>query len=107
MTKMVDCPRCGGMPDYDEDGRPFTCFCCCDTGLVPEAVAAAELRAHIDAEEAFAPTRLGIFERPMLHEYDWADDWDTPRAPGHRLFTRLIPANPVKAPVIAWEDIPF
>jgi hypothetical protein len=35
-NSMVDCPRCGGMPDLDEDGRPYTCFFCCNTGSVPK-----------------------------------------------------------------------
>lgn len=30
LTK--DCPRCGGQwhADLDEDGRPYTCYCCCN-----------------------------------------------------------------------------
>lgn len=31
---MVDCPRCGGHVDFDEDGRPYTCFTCGDTGYI-------------------------------------------------------------------------
>lgn len=30
----VDCPRCGGIPDVDEEGRSYTCFFCHDEGFV-------------------------------------------------------------------------
>lgn len=33
--KMMDCPRCGGYPGEDEDGKTYTCFLCQDTGYVP------------------------------------------------------------------------
>jgi len=42
--KMVDCPRCGGRwyEDLDEDGKPYTCFFCCNEGRVTEAEAASD-----------------------------------------------------------------
>jgi hypothetical protein len=34
MKFKVDCPSCGGYPDTDESGLPYTCFACCNTGYV-------------------------------------------------------------------------
>jgi hypothetical protein len=30
--KEIDCPSCGGgwFMDLDEEGKPYTCFCCCN-----------------------------------------------------------------------------
>ena len=57
MAKMVDCPRCGGIPEYDDEGRPYSCFFCCDAGVVPEGWALEDARAaawayYISAEKA-------------------------------------------------------
>ena len=33
--RFVECPRCDPLnPELDEQGRPFACYCCGDTGLV-------------------------------------------------------------------------
>lgn len=37
----TDCPACGGFPDFDEEGKVYTCYVCYDTGYVTEAEAAA------------------------------------------------------------------
>ena len=35
MTKKIECPNCDPCnPEMDEDGRPYTCFACGDTGWV-------------------------------------------------------------------------
>lgn len=57
MAKMVLCPRCCGFPEFDEEGKLYSCYFCCDSGMVPEAVAAAEARdaawaRHVSAERA-------------------------------------------------------
>jgi hypothetical protein len=40
---FVDCPACGGAwhLDVDEQGLPYTCFVCCNTGTVTATVAAS------------------------------------------------------------------
>jgi hypothetical protein len=56
----AECPECGGegFNGIEEDsGRPFTCYFCCETGLVPEQVAADYWRdrawgAYLAAERA-------------------------------------------------------
>lgn len=36
INALVDCPNCDSCnPEIDEDGRPYTCYCCFDTGSVP------------------------------------------------------------------------
>jgi hypothetical protein len=42
VNAKVDCHRCGGYPDVDESGRPYTCYCCGDTGRVSLASAFQE-----------------------------------------------------------------
>jgi hypothetical protein len=108
MTNYVDCPRCGGygFDGIEEDtGCPFACYFCGTTGRVPAAVAEAERRERQDEAERFTPRHLGIYMRPMRHEYDW-DDCEP--SPGHRLFTRLVPP-PRPAPVVSSgdDDVPF
>lgn len=118
------CPRCGGNPEADEDGNWYTCFYCCNTGSVSAEVADAEERRERDFAEQFRPVHLGVYlDIRSTRAYDGSDgmgggdpygpDWDDEfgpiaRAPGHRLFTRLIPA-PRPAPVIDLcdDDIPF
>jgi len=38
MKFRIDCPKCDGnwYMDLDEDGNPYTCFFCCNTGYVTE-----------------------------------------------------------------------
>jgi hypothetical protein len=105
------CPRCGGHPDYDETGRPYTCFFCENTGCVPAAVVEQFARDERDAMEAFAPVRLGVF--PTQEESFWESANDEEIAaetrPGRRLFTRFIRPQPTYA-VYAngeFDDIPF
>lgn len=38
--QYVSCSRCCGVIDFDEEGQPYTCFACCDTGLMSPAQAA-------------------------------------------------------------------
>lgn len=38
-AELIDCPACGGYVDFDEDGRPHTCYVCCNTGCVSREVA--------------------------------------------------------------------
>lgn len=36
MKFKIDCPSCGGYwyMDLDEQGLPYTCFHCCNTGYI-------------------------------------------------------------------------
>ncbi len=37
---MAECPQCDPCcPELDEDGRPYACYFCCDTGWIEQAVA--------------------------------------------------------------------
>lgn len=92
MTNAFDdCPRCGGYSDFDEEGKQYTCFFCCNTGRVPMAVSMAYYQERVDEAEAFAPKRLGIFIRMPVSEYDdfCEEEMEAERVPGHRLFTRF------------------
>jgi hypothetical protein len=60
-VEFDDCYRCGGSPDVDEDGAFYTCFVCCNTGLLPKAEVDAHYQAEVDYAEAFRPKHLGIF----------------------------------------------
>lgn len=102
---FVDCPRCGGIPDYDEEGKPYTCFFCCDSGVVRKSVAdeeerlAAEYEAERAAKEAEKRKRLGV---PDGYGY-YIDEVDGE--------LRLIPPRKPWAPVpvedLYIDDIPF
>src|SRR3954468_9296211 len=83
------CPKCGGWPEEDGEGRFYTCFFCCDTGSVSMATLEAYERDEADAREQFRPAFLGIFPLAPSPD-DWMMDEDDAafkRAPGHRLFT--------------------
>ena len=113
------CPKCGGYPDLDESGRAYTCYFCCDSGVVPQAVMVAWERAERDEREQFRPARLGTFptQRSDFWEYASDDEIALECRPGNRLFTRLVPSAPawVKCPELVartqddpcWDDIPF
>lgn len=62
--QLVDCPRCGGGVEFDEEGKPYTCYRCCDTGMVTRASADAERAsaswaAHTAAEQRIAAGTWG------------------------------------------------
>lgn len=108
---QATCPQCGGGHEFDEEGKLYSCYFCCDTGTVDQSVVDAIEMAEQDFAEQFRPKRLGVFVRPMKHEYDWDLDEDQPQSPGHRLFQRLVaaPRRPV-VPAFAqddFNDIPF
>jgi hypothetical protein len=90
-TAKAPCPQCGGFPDYDEEGKAYTCYFCCDAGVVEAAVADAYDRALADQAEKFAPKRLGIFFRMPVSEWEEISDEEVAaeQVPGHRLFTGL------------------
>lgn len=47
MSGWEVCYRCGGNPEFDEQGLPYACYICGNTGYVTKEV----LEAH-EAEEA-------------------------------------------------------
>lgn len=109
MTATALCPRCCGCPDFDEDGRPYTCYFCMDTGSVTAEVAQEFERTETDYAEKFAPARLGIFlSRADLNTLLECDEFIEPAA-GHRLFTRMVAVPRQPQPVAdCWaDDIPF
>lgn len=109
----AECPKCNPLyPELDEQGRPYTCFFCGDTGYVSEAVAQAYYRDIQDWDERFAPRCLGVFLPGLYHHPDFDFDPDVTPSPGSRLFTRLIPEpRPQPVPALAGDmfedDIPF
>lgn len=102
------CPRCGGCPDYDEDGRPFTCFYCCDTGTVPAAVAAEWERDEADAHE-YQPLRPVVGGKHLVPRYDpdTGACWDDVQSllPLEMILPKSRRAIPVDA--FTDDDIPF
>jgi hypothetical protein len=53
------CPRCGGNPDMDDEGKYYTCYFCFDRGYVADHVAKAFEQDEADHCEQFLPERLG------------------------------------------------
>lgn len=51
LIGMAVCPRCAGCPELDEDGHAYTCYFCCDEGVVTIADAEREERDATDAVE--------------------------------------------------------
>lgn len=50
-SKWAECPKCDPCnPEMDEDGRPYTCFFCGDTGRVLRTVLEAEQREQAEYE---------------------------------------------------------
>lgn len=35
LPRFLPCTACGGGVEFDEEGKPYTCFRCCDTGRLP------------------------------------------------------------------------
>ena len=99
MAECFNCNPCS--PDLDEDGRAYSCYCCGDTGWVPQAVADAEAR---DKTDRYEYRRL----RPQLvTRYDNEADmaWEVKRS---LLPQSVLPKIP--APVHYWpidDDLPF
>jgi endogenous inhibitor of DNA gyrase (YacG/DUF329 family) len=103
---MVTCPNCGGdgYTGIEEDsGRPYTCYRCCETGMVTKASADAEAyaeavyRAEAEAAAIAKRKRLGI---PDGYGYR-IDEVD-----GEVIL--IPPRVPYKAaPVDYSEDLPF
>lgn len=103
---MVVCPSCGGdgHTGMDEDGRYYTCYRCCETGMVTKASADAE-----EAEEARVMAELEAEAIARRKEYGVPDGW------GYRLDEEegviLIPPRPapgVKPVAVDYDDdIPF
>jgi hypothetical protein len=105
-----NCPQCGGIPDYDSDGRPFTCYYCCDTGSVPAEVAAQWERDEADARE-YAPLRRVVDGKHMVPRYDGETGcgWDEPQSllPLELIFPRMTRRELPAAFIAFDDDIPF
>lgn len=101
----ADCPKCGGYPEYDEDGGRYTCYFCCDTGRVESEVAEAYYRVEDDYREQFAPRHVSGCWREQRY------DEEGPTGSKYRkLFTGLSGMPRVPAPVLVddgFDDIPF
>lgn len=101
--KYVTCPRCGGSPDFDEDGRPYTCYFCCDTGSVTEEIATEEARGA--AWAYYVSTEAAIIKRAKLGippGWRWYFDQETGE------LVKVLPRGAVATQAAdAWEDIPF
>lgn len=111
----ADCPKCDpSCPELDEDGRPYTCYFCCDTGRVSAAAAAAYWQDVTDAAEykRLAPVMSnGKHVRWVYCEHTGeADPIDVPLFPRsvHGAFMALHPiARPAPALIGGDDDIPF
>lgn len=103
---MVTCPNCGGDGNtgLDEEGRYYTCYRCCETGMVTkasadaEAAEEAEYLAKREAEEAARRKDLGVPDGwgYVLDEYE-----------GVILIAPRSAAPPKPAAVDYDDDIPF
>lgn len=65
----VRCPRCGGNPDCDETGRPYTCFYCYDEGYVSLDVSFEEYLRDADMY-AYSHAPLVRGDRPLPRAVD-------------------------------------
>lgn len=76
-AKWVDCPQCDPCnPECDEDGRPYTCFFCCDTGRVLASVLEEALR-EADERDAKRPPPAP-YPRQPARVPNFAHDDDIP-----------------------------
>jgi hypothetical protein len=93
----ADCPKCDPCnPELDEDGRPYTCYFCCDTGRVDTASAAAYWQDLTDSTE-YVQLRPVVNGKHIAHRCDEYDSW-TVELP-------LLPrAVFPKAPAFAYSD---
>jgi hypothetical protein len=41
-SDLVSCTACGGYTEFDDEGREYTCFRCCNTGFISRAAAELE-----------------------------------------------------------------
>lgn len=88
---MEECPNCDpSSPECDEDGRPYACYCCGDTGWVPEGTTASmQAEAQREAEEAAKRATNAAYNARALAAYN-----------AHRARPRPMPAS-------MDDDIPF
>ena len=64
---MEECPQCDPCnPECDEQGMPYTCFACCDTGWI-KAGSADDPIADERERRVFASSDL-----------EFSDDWKLP-----------------------------
>lgn len=100
MAECFNCNPC--CPELDEDGRAYSCYCCGDTGWVPQAAADEYWQARVDAIE------YRKLRPQMVMRYDNEADmaWEVKRP--------LLPASLLPAPApITWgaeanfDDIPW
>lgn len=75
-----DCPQCGGYPELDESGRPYTCYLCCDSGYVDAAIVVAWDRDAQDAIE-YRSLRPVVGGKHLVARYDGetGEGWDEER----------------------------
>lgn len=103
QRKMVVCPQCAGVPDCDESGRAYTCYLCCNTGMVRQDIAHAIERAC--AWSRYCATEAAIRKRAELGVPDgwgyYIDEYEGP------VFVPPPAAAPTAASKDEWEDIPF
>jgi hypothetical protein len=67
LSEWVDCPACGGSPDLDEAGKPYTCYVCWNTGEITRAhQIEREAREQLEYEE-YANRRGSLCP---AHDYD-------------------------------------
>jgi hypothetical protein len=62
-SKRVHCPKCDpANPDLDEDGKPYTCYFCSDTGYLTRAEYAEYLREERKNRRVMGPARRSVEE---------------------------------------------
>lgn len=116
MTTMADCPKCDPLhPELDEDGRPYACYFCGDSGAVPQAVADAYWQDLTDAAEY--PRLAPVVDGKHVHwRCDGYDSWQVsmPLLPVSVFPHRWSPqagmfllSMPTPGQDVGFEDIPF
>lgn len=78
-SKWAECPQCDPCnPELDEDGRPYTCYFCCDTGRVLRSVLEAEERERAAYLREHPPLPTYTARRQPAPAAAWAGDDDIP-----------------------------
>lgn len=61
QAQPMNCPACWGYVDFDEEGKEYTCYVCCNTGCVSPEVYAAYGRQY-EAEQILSAQSDAMME---------------------------------------------
>jgi hypothetical protein len=105
------CPHCDPLhPELDEDGFPYTCYVCCDTGIVSKAYADAYWQEQEDNAQ-YRGMRPVVNGKHIVQKCDEYESWEEerPLLPAS-IFTkakRIDTRTPHEIVMDDFDDIPY